>query len=206
MFTLRHELETFFVIIAVAFASFFLFRQYNNKNVYHIISPVLSAPVYNQPTPTPTTQTQSVITPDGLKTLVMVNKQADYSFYIENGGDSSTQKQIFSKTVDSTEKFSLPFDGWSPDDSQFFIKNNTGDQANYYVFNANGNPFGDSQYLNITDLFKEKEPNYKLTDVTGWAAPDLVIVNSNTTDGKIGPSFWFVVSSRSFMILSTRFN
>ena len=58
----------------------------------------------------------------------------------------------------------------------------------------------------MEELFAQKYADYKITDVTGWAAPTLLVVNTDKLDGTVGPSFWFDVASLSFTRLSTRFN
>ena len=78
---------------------------------------------------------------------------------------------------------------------------------NYFIFNASGVPLKDEiKYINIQDLFSQKQPDYSITDVTGWADPNLIIVNAKkNNDGQL-VSFWFEVSSQSFIQLSTYFN
>jgi len=177
---------------------------------------VFSAALPVLPTLAPTTvppepvQIVPIDSPDGLKTLTMkkqkTNDNTTYSFLTSAKSDA-TEQLIFNKTENSSQDISVPYNTWSPDDAFVFLKESTPTIDNYYVLHTSGESFPDgSQYLNIQDLFKKQLSNYTLTDVTGWAAPDLLIVNTKTDQGQQGPSFWFTVSSQSFLQLGTYFN
>jgi hypothetical protein len=53
--------------------------------------------------------------------------------------------------------------------------------------------------MEISELFYAKYSEYKITDITGWAAPNLLIVNTDDVNSEEGPSFWFDVSSKTFI-------
>ncbi len=133
---------------------------------------------------------ETVISPDGKASLVMKVQIQDgmitYSFY-------NSDEFILSKTTSG--KISLPFNTWSTDDKHFFIKEEINGQNNYY-----SEP-GD---INVTQKFAEKFPDYKFQEITGWADKNLLIVNAN--DGTNDISFWFDITSQSFIRLSGRFN
>ena len=96
---------------------------------------------------------------------------------------------------------------FSSDDKYLFLKETTGNQITYFVLTASGLPVTkDAQTVDFSSLFTAKYPDYVITDATGWAAPTLVVINTNKTDGKVGPSFWFDVQTKSFIQLSERFN
>lgn len=149
----------------------------------------------SSPTPIPQTSTGANISPDGRETLTMkIDSSAqdtNYSFYDTLG------RINFSKTVPSTNNMSIPFNTWSPNDKYAFVKEVGPTQTNYWVLPAG---------INLTDYFAQKLPNYQLGDVTGWASDVYLIVNTNNPNGSVGPSFWFDITSKNFIILATRFN
>ncbi len=141
--------------------------------------------------------------PDGKMTVTMnkltVKSETTYSFYI-------AKKRLFSKILGSSARMSIPYNTWSPDDVYLFLKEDDKNVSSYYVFKASGASFTNQlAYIDISDLFTSRYPQYILTEVTGWAAPDLLIINTMGEDGKIGPSFWFDIPSQSFIQLSTHF-
>ncbi len=213
MFTLKHELETIGIILFATAICLFLFTRQNNKIQFHNIAPMLPDAA---PTPTPkplgATQVTRFASPDGTKTLIMKkqtnNNRIIYSFFITSEIDNS-EKLIFTKTEDETKTLTIPFNTWSPDNAYFFIKEEIGgvsNISNYYAFSATGTPDSNAKTINIRDQFVQKYPNYTLTQVTGWASPTLLVINTNTNQHEIGPSLWFEVPSGSFIQLSTRFN
>jgi hypothetical protein len=148
-------------------------------------------------------QLTEVDSPDGKQTLIMKehwngNSGTTYALFISSKTEPG-EKQIFSKTVGPSEKLLIPYNTWSPDYKYVFLKEDGVHGSSYSVIR-------DFQEVNINQLFAKKYNQYKITDVTGWAAPTLVIINTNKVDGTVGPSFWFDVSSDSFIQLSTRFN
>lgn len=158
----------------------------------------------------PLTGTAEQVSPDGTKTLIMERQKKDnaetYNFSIINHADN-TKKQILSKTVGKGETISIPHNAWSPDYKYLFLKQTSGSKDNYFVLSAEGTPVAKSeQTVSISDLFAEKLPDYKVTDMTGWAGPTLVVINTDKSDGAQGPSFWFDLSNLSFIQLSRRFN
>lgn len=153
-------------------------------------------------------QTTVVSSPDGLKTLTMKEEKSTdgtmYTFTISD--ENGSGDLIFSKTLSDGSSLSIPYNTFSPDDKYIFIKEDDNGMASYIVMTTSGVAIGNNQTLEIVGLFNQKEPNYKVTDVTGWAAPTLIIVNSDKKDGGVGPSFWFEVLDQSFISLSRRFN
>jgi len=176
-----------FVLLSLTIASGFLI--FIKKSTYNKVLADVQLPI--NPNPISQTSTSSVTAPDGGQTLIM-NLQTsgnlkNYTF--------TSSKLSFTKTVPSTSTISLPYNAWSPDDNRVFIKEDTGSQINFYE-----EP-GD---INVTNSFIQKFPNYKFQDVTGWAAPTLLVINAN--NGTNDVSFWFDLTSQSFIPLSIRFN
>lgn len=209
---LRRELKTLLFIIIVTGISLVILTQKNNRFGERVFSATPPAIPTLMPTAVPVdpVQTVTIDSPDGLKTLTMQKQKTGnriaYSFLTATKSDAKKQP-LFSKTENVPDDFTIPYNTWSPDNAYVFLKETVTAADNYYIFHSNGVPFPDgSQYLNIQDLFKQKLPDYILSDITGWAAPDLLIVNTKTEQGEKGPSFWFIVSSQSFEQLGTYFN
>ena len=75
------------------------------------------------------------------------------------------------------------------------------------MLSVSGQPFSDNMSsLNIQELFVEKINGYNISDITGWAAPNLILVNAQAKEGDNKVSFWFDVTSQSFIQLGTYFH
>lgn len=192
-----------FLLFLVLFAGFFVLN--NTK------SPVIPLVSFPEPIPTTTPPKETtVIAPDMKQTLIMKEQKDSESVrhsFLTVDKEGETPKQVFSKTVDAERSISIPFNTWSPGNKYLFLKEASFGKGNYIVLTSNGSPLSKNfQTVNIGDLFNEKYSDYIITDVTGWAAPTLIIVNTNNADGTTGPSFWFDVTTLSFIKLSIRFN
>lgn len=211
MFILKRQLKTLFFIILATGISLAFLTQRNNKIDNRVFSALpdfpTSTPIIIIPGPI---QTTSMDSPDGTRTLTMEKQQikdyVKYSFFTSI--KSETAKQIiFGKEEISSQNLSIPYNTWSPDNVYVFLKEFTPTINNYYVFYTSGNNFPDnSQFLNIQTLFAQKVSGYIIEDVTGWAAPNLLIVNTKANEGGNKVSFWFDVTSQSFIQLGTYFN
>jgi hypothetical protein len=151
-----------------------------------------------------------VVAPDGKFTAILTHlKNGDtinYKFIITNTKDGS-QKEIFKRTTPVTSEMSLPDNTFSSDNKYVFLKLTDGGKDQYIVMRTDGEELlKDTQTLELVGMFYEKYSDFVVTDVTGWAGPTLLVVNSDKAEGGIGPSFWFDLSSRTFIKLSTRFN
>ena len=213
MNAIKQHIEIFPLLLLAASITFFMFVLKDKKQTPLVVPSFLTRMA---PTPTPTvepyprTSVTAFDSSDGVKTLTMKkvdNKTSvSYTFSTANKGESS-QKQIFSKTIDPSQTISIPFNAWSPDNNYVFLKENTHDGSNYYVMTTSGDPLPRGQaFVNIKDFFTTRYPDYILTDVTGWASPTLLIVNTNNKDNTQGPSLWFDIPSQTFIPLATRFN
>ena len=114
---------------------------------------------------------------------------------------------IFTKELNKSQDLLIPYNTWSPDNKYLFLKETTPTTNNYYVLTASGAPLKEEvKYVNIQELFSQKQPDYSITDVTGWADPNLIVGNTKSNkEGRL-VSFWFEVSSQVFIQLSTYFN
>ena len=210
MSVFKHELKTLFIILLATITSLVFLTYRNNR----IDSRIFSA-LPDSLAPTPTIiipgpiQTELMDSPDGTRTLTMERQQIKDNFkhsFFTSIKPEETKKLIFTKEGALSQNLSIPYNTWSPDNIYVFIKEATPTVNNYYVFFTSGSSFSDSsQYLNIQSLFAEKVSNYTILDVTGWAAPNLLIVNSKKNQSEKKVSFWFDVSNQSFLLLGTYF-
>jgi hypothetical protein len=153
--------------------------------------------------PVEASQLTSVDSPDGKLTLAMkVTKNGNgitYSFSVSG-------KEIFTKTVDLATTISIPGNSWSPNNKYIFLKEENIAGTKFFALSATTASLSQSdQTANITDLFTQKYPDFKISDVTGWGGINLIIINSVKSDGNRGPSFWFEVPGKLFIQLSTLF-
>ena len=211
MSLLKREFKTlFFIILATGASLVFLTHR-----SYKIDSRVFSA-LPDFPTPTPTLimpgpiQEASMDSPDGTRTLTMEKQQIEdsvkYSFFTSVKSEKAKQL-VFRKEEASFQSLSIPYNTWSPDNIYAFIKEASPVVNNYYVFFTSENSFPDgSPYLNIQSFFTKKVSGYSILEVTGWAAPNLLIINAKENEGEKKVSFWFDVPSQSFIQLGTYFN
>lgn len=215
--TLTRDLETlFFILLASAIGLFgvFYLRQPKNLQPTHITLPTF---IQTTPTPTPTivpsvpkTSTVSWNSSDGEKKIVMqttfhTDTSKTYDFTLHDV-TKNTDTPFFTKTVPSTITYAIPFNAFSPDNSYFYLEQIENTNKEYFVFKGSTEAFADgSDYIDVNPLFAAYTSNYILTEATGWADNNLLIINSKTTDDKTGPSFWFDLSSKSFIHLSTLF-
>jgi len=179
----------------------------------------MSQSVFSAPIPTismvPTqipsynAQVSSMDSPEGSKTLVLQkiqdSKGATYSAFVSSKSDEPAQQVFYEPTFDS-KILSIPFNTWSPDNAYVFLKETTPTIDNYLVFQSSGNSFSnDVPYLSIQELFKKNVPDYTIEDITGWAGPNLLIVNAKLIEEDKKVSFWFELPSQSFIQLGTYF-
>lgn len=168
-------------------------------------------------TPVPTVaktlefQASNYDSPNGAKTLtlkkIINNKQEAYTATVLDK-ESNANFEIFTNLQSVYQGFVIPYNSWSPDNLYFFLKDvSSGFDSNYLVFNSSDKTFTDgAQSVDIKKYFDVNlADRYYLEDVTGWAAPYLLIVNTRDKSGAEGPSFWFDLTSNSFIQLSTRF-
>ena len=168
--------------------------------------------IVETPVPTiiqPVLKNSTMDSPDGKASLILDSRQTgdDITYSVFITSVSSTERQlIFGKELDASSGLSIPYNTWSPDNKYFFLKVQTQALNNYYVFFASGKYFNDDlAYLDIQKLFEQKVKGFIITDVTGWASPALLIVNTREEAGDKKVSYWFDVTNQSFTRLSTFF-
>lgn len=186
----------FFVITTITVIALFAIVKLNNRKSQPIITSAAPAAI----TPVRVETTSSMDSPDGSKTLTL-----DDSLSILSKPDGQ-KIRIYKKEEIGYRKLEIPFNTWSPDNIYVFLKERTPAIDNYLVFQSSGNMFSNNlPYISIQELFQKNLPNYSIEDVTGWAAPNLLIVNAKSNESGQKVSFWFDVSSQSFIQLGTYF-
>lgn len=204
------EIETIFLITMAAAVSIF-FVVYKNSNFsqqFNAMSPLASQNEIEVVSPRIITSSQ--ISPDGEKKVIMKvtenldnTKTYDFSTADESG---LNEQHIFTKTLDSLNSITLPFNTWSPDDKYFFVQENLRNVKNVLVFKASGEQFAVGEdHLNVTDSFNQKNTGNNFDTATGWASETLIIMNTTKEDNSKGPSYWFEVPSKAIIQLSTEF-
>lgn len=179
----------------------------NNKRTYSVsLEPLdpISTPL---PTPLPTP------TPAPLLNIMQISPNGSHEVQIKAHNDNyqltftrqeeNTKHLLYSLPIEKNKTPALPFNSWAPDHKYVFIKVLTESNLEYLVF-----PVTDKQVeepVLVVELFNQKYPDLTVVDVTGWAAPNLLIVNTTTSNGEIGPSFWFNPATKSITQLSTLF-
>ena len=142
---------------------------------------------------------------DGTKTVTVsssanTNGNQTYSVSINNG------PVIFSKTLTAGNSLSIPYNTWSPDNTYFFLQENSGNQTQVMVFNGNGQPFANGgEYLDLTGVYNQDITSLAFSKATGWAADNLIIIETNNSSGNESTSYWFGVPGESLTPLSTLF-
>lgn len=201
--TKRHKFEMVVIIILATTLGLFGLIQ-KDKKVNERVSAVVPTVM-----PTDTVESSAMESPDGSKILTLkkqpTKNRQKYSFYTSSTGDG--ERLIFYKELEKGGDISIPYNAWSPDNKYVFLKETTSTFNNYYVFLSSGNPISDNaQYVNIQELFSQKLPDYKIVDVTGWADPALIIVNTQPNEGGQNISYWYDVTGQSFIRLGTYFD
>ena len=155
--------------------------------------------------------TVDVISPNEKATLTMKGlKKADgtlkQTFFISSDATKESV-EVYTHESNPSYQILIPYNTFSPDNKYFFLKIEDPERPQYIVVRTDGkNIRNEEKSVEITSLFYEKYEEFVITDVTGWGAYSLIVVNTNYKDGKIGPSFWFDLSNFGFIQLSNRFN
>jgi hypothetical protein len=196
----KHLSNIIFVIVIFIIGTLAYFAYDNNKvEIQNKVEykPANTPKNVNAQEPKLTT----VGSPDGKMSLAMKEEGDDsvlYTFLLKDEG-TGLVKQIFTKTASVGATLTIPFNTFSPDNKYVFLKETYGGK-NSYILPLNG------EEINFSDLFANKYEDFLITDVTGWGGINLIVINTDKVDGGVGPSFWFDVTSKSFIRLSNRFN
>ncbi|MFA6532909.1 MAG: hypothetical protein WCT22_02835 [Patescibacteria group bacterium] len=188
-------------ILIITLLTFFVTGELNSKKNRTVITSA-APPVI---TPIESETTSSMDSPDGEKTLMIEKKDNFYTIFITNNSDGN-KTQVFRKEKINSSQLEIPYNTWSPDNFYFFLKEKNASVDNYLVFQSSGESFLNNQpYLSIQEPFKINVPNYTIEEVTGWAGPNLLIVNAKQNDSDSKISFWYEVPSQAVIQLGTYF-
>lgn len=163
-----------------------------------------------RPYPTPSqTQPLAVHSGDGTAQLIMRKaNQKDgsilYSFFVANA-TGKIERTLFTKNIPALDTMMVPANTWSPDNKYVFLRENNSNSFNIFVFKTSGEAFANKeQYLDLTSLFEKRNLPYNVADVTGWDSETLLHVHTTFKEkNSRGPSYWFDVTDRAFLQLST---
>ena len=207
------KLETLSVIlIAFAVSSFLVLRNNQEaKQQLHLAIPIVADAAQTSVAPTTDPilkiDTASQISPDGTKKLIMktipgADGTRTYKFTTTDGkGDN--EQMLYKTKAQESEKLSIPFNTWSPDKKYLFIQKNT---SSGLVFKATGDPIASPEaFFDVADIFKQKGKKDKITEITGWASPTLLIVNTLSEEDKKGSSYWLEIPTKAIIQLSGQF-
>lgn len=204
--TVRHAIEIDTILLmalAAVISGVFVWNNHRNslpvllENTSQIVIPIPVAPKVEK---------ASQVSPDGSKNLIMTVTEgkdgfSTYSFATADSGGAN-RVEIYSITAQASEKYSLPFNAWSPDNKYLFIYKN---DTNALVFRADGDPIVSAeQYIDLESVFKSRNSTNMLKQATGWADPSLVVFNTTDKNGQKA-SFWLEVPSKAIIPLSTQF-
>ncbi len=171
------------------------------------VIPFLSAPTATPiPTPTPQPELTEVSSPVGSAKIIgkkvsLASGSTSYTFSSQI--DNAAPGTIFVKVAGPGEEYMLAPNGWSPDNRFVFVLHRQQGKLGAFVFRGTGEPFADGLiYHDVGALFVEAKTEYIIRDITGWDAPGLMHVTTNSATGR-GPSYWFEVDSSSFIQLGT---
>ncbi|OGM21380.1 hypothetical protein A2714_02325 [Candidatus Woesebacteria bacterium RIFCSPHIGHO2_01_FULL_38_9] len=201
-------LITAFVFAALLTVSYAKFASFKVKNEVTPVTPHFSLEAKSDPGKETTIDFSS---PDGTHTLTMKNGKevggvVTQTFFVSSEKDK-TPINIFERDSDPDKLVAVPDNSFSPDHKYIFMIYEEDGKNRYIVFRTDGKDINKSgKTVEIESLFSEKFPDFVITDVTGWGSYSLIVVNSDTKEGKTGPSWWFDLSNFSFIRLSSRFN
>jgi hypothetical protein len=152
------------------------------------------------------TSSTSQISSDGTQTVSIQTVQSKLGTQTDNIMTVGSSQPVYSKTLAAGEALSIPYNTWSPDNTYFFLLDNTGSTQKVMVFRGNGQPFANGQsYLDLTQAYTNYGSSDTFDQATGWAADNLIIINTTAPDGSQGTSYWFGVPDGSITPLATMF-
>ncbi len=199
-------LKTLLAILGLLFAIFLLLSWYQKTNLNSVL--IKSAPAIKfLPSSSSVLQNSEMHSSDGTKTLILrvtstSNESQVYSFFTRDLPDG-VEKQLFSKEINASDSFELPFNTWSPDNKYVFLQQNSPAGKHTLVLKASGELFpGGEQYYDAVTLSVEKKLPYIFDTATGWASETLLVFTTKKEDGAAGPNYWFEVPSKAFIQLS----
>lgn len=191
----RFNLTVLAFLISAALVSFVSVRFNNNTVEIPVVSQVMAED--DEPTP-------SAISSDGKYSIGISSSHFGneylWDFYI-NGDLVNTE------TLPQEMLVSLPFNSFSPDNKYYFYSVQSGLDKQYWYGRVDGVGVTEEGITaEITGNFHAQHKDLEISEITGWASPILLIINTVEPSGRAGPSFWFNIKTKSFTRLISRFN
>ncbi|HWY79375.1 MAG TPA: hypothetical protein VNW29_03390 [Candidatus Sulfotelmatobacter sp.] len=153
-----------------------------------------------------TTNAISQISSDGSQKVTIQTVQNKYATQTDNIFTVNTTIPLYSKTLSQGESINVPFNAWSPNDKYFFIQDNLSSGQSILIFQADGQPFTNGQsYLNLTDAYTKYGASDIFDQATGWAADNLIVINTKLSDGSQGKSYWYEIPDGGIIPLANKF-
>lgn len=159
----------------------------------------------------PGPKTTTILAPNGKMSLIVKEEKVKDGItetFSTMAQDAQTPVQIYSETLPTGSSISVPYNTFSPDNKYVFLKRTGQSGTGFFVLKTDGTPFKSGpQSIDFLSLFNQKFSDItNPKDVTGWGGVNLIVVNAYNPDGKVNRSFWYDVTSNSFITLSTRFD
>lgn len=159
--------------------------------------------------PQPTTTETEIHSPDGKMNLIMEKTiqssgNSIYNFYVADIPETQKTK-IFSRAVPQGNSMNISLNAWSPHNKYFYIKEQTPDAVDYFVFNSKAESFSNGeQFIDVLPIFIAKDTGYALDEVTGWDSNTLLHVFTKDSEGARGPSYWLEIPGGAMYKLAGR--
>jgi hypothetical protein len=154
----------------------------------------------------PVTSTTSQISSDGSQKVTIKTIQNRDATTTDEIFTGTMTQPIYNISLNTTESISIPFNTWSPDNTYFYILENSVEGEKILVFHADGSPFGNGQsYLDLAAAYAKYGSNDTFDAATGWAGYNIIVINTKASDGSQGTSYWFEVPDGSIIPLATKF-
>lgn len=159
----------------------------------------------------PGPKTTTIEAPNGKMSLIFKEektKDGTVDTFSTQADGSTTSIQIYSETLAAGTTLSVPYNTFSPDNKYLFLKRTSTAGVDYFVLKTDGSDLSkDEKSIDFMNLFNQKfSDNHLATDATGWGGMNLIVINTDNPDGSVSHSYWYDVTSNSFIPLSTRFN
>lgn len=199
----KHRFNYFFIFL-ISVLSLILFLVLKEANTSKLPDAEAYVPEYVNSSVNDVLKSEKAISPDGEMELTINTEPmgADLNWNL-----NINDERVANMALPVGWVVTLPYNSFSPDNKYFFVKEYMGSEYFYKVFYTKGGSINaDGSELEITAPFNSRFPEFAITDITGWASPTLLLVNTNKTDGEEGPTFWFDITSKKFIRLSRRFN
>lgn len=210
--TIRHQLQleissTFLAAVCGIALAWYLGPLHSQRK---ISLPVFQSIPLTSPTPTPSPSPEVVsqLSPDGTKkvTLTITHHKNSSTYQITTSADDDTNLVHIYSLTNTKDTLSLPFNSWSPDDTYFFLVRESPTEKGALVFRADGTPVTVVTPIpDVKDIFQSKVTTNLYDETTGWAADNLLVINSKTPDNAKSTSYWLELPDLSVIQLATQF-